>query len=550
MKKNWILFLIITAALLLRLWGLDKPLGLWNDEYMAWWISSFEFGKPLFHKIFLNCHMPLYYLFLKAWCALFGNADLSLRMSSVITGIFCIVSMYFLGKEYNGAKTGITCALFTSLSGFMIYFSQEVRPYSLIFLISAWIAFFFIKSLKTFNRLNFSMYILANFILLCTHTIGFVYVFFNLLVFSIIISKNNPSFKKIIYKAYAVLAVLFIPLGIFVLNILTRVGLSQNWGCFNFSKLFFVFSDYFTPVQLNLVNSPLNLVSYLSSQNIFSTILYFFIPAAIALFFILKTIKEKEPVLQALGLISLFYFAALTIAALTGKMVFTTKYSVELYPVLILYFVNGIYSLPNRLPAKSLSIIYFSITVIYLIFNANAPQKLPRTEGHKAPAILLEQAQIAEDDYVISLYHQFFRYEKYIKTKPQNIINVDKGSVAAYLFGEKRGEKDIIFYGKSELREPFSGNGELEIIKRIDSVYKNIPPGKKISIIVPTQAAFLSSNDLKRITKDDKEYDNAEIMFLTFSYAKIKFINEAFKFCNFLSMDELGSWVVITFVKK
>ena len=42
MKNNTFfkLFIIIILALILRLWYLDKPEGLWNDEYVGWLIAS------------------------------------------------------------------------------------------------------------------------------------------------------------------------------------------------------------------------------------------------------------------------------------------------------------------------------------------------------------------------------------------------------------------------------------------------------------------------------------------------------------------------------
>ena len=43
------LFLIVLFGLLIRITCLDKPEGLWNDEYISWYISS----KPLFSE-FIN----------------------------------------------------------------------------------------------------------------------------------------------------------------------------------------------------------------------------------------------------------------------------------------------------------------------------------------------------------------------------------------------------------------------------------------------------------------------------------------------------------------
>ncbi len=547
-KNNYIILAIIALlGLGLRLWSLDKPLGLWNDEYIAWWISSFDFGKEFFEKISLNCHMPLYYFFLKIWCLFFGDSDYVLRLSSVFIGLLNIISLYFLGKEYQDTKTGLICALFGTASGFLIYFSQEVRLYGLIFLISTWIAYFFIKTLKKPTAKSFLLYLLCNFLLLLTHTISFVYVFFNMLIFSLILLKN-PRFKRAVQASYVTLAVCFLPFVPFLITILTRDNLSQNWGVFNISKLFFVFIDYLTPVQTNISNSPLNLLNFFKDNNLFVILFFVIVPFVIATSFIGKALRQNEPKLRALTISALLYFVVLMIAAASGKLVLSTKYSIEIYPALILLFVSGI-QLCGKL-GKKFMILYFVSIFSYLLFFPNAPQKMTREEGHKAPIVLLTQMGITKADYVISLYHQFFRYEKYANFNPKHVIELDKGSVATYLMGEGYGEQNIKHNGKEMLKKEFLSQGSGAITQRIDSIYKSIPRGRKIAIIVPVQVAFFSSNDLKRIASNEDAYQKTEIMFMAFSYAKIKLINEAIKYCTLNDINELGSWIVLSFTKK
>ncbi len=548
-KNAFCLTIILILGIILRINMLDKPDGLWNDEYMGWWISSFEFGRPLFNKILSNCHMPLYYLYLKLWTTLFGNEDIVLRLSSVFIGLLCIVSMYFVGKEYKDEKTGLYCALFSAFSSFLIYFSQEVRLYGLIFLISAWIFYFFIKAVRTPSPFSIGMYLFSNFLLLITHTIGFVFVFFNLLIFSLIILRHKPQLKRPIITGYIIVALAFIPLVPFLFLVLTRETLSQNWGIFNISKIFFVFIDYLTPVQTNITNSALNLVTYFRAHAILENTIFVILPFTIAIYFIFRSIRRREPIIQALGITCLLYFVVMIIAALCGKLVLSTKYSVEIYPVLILLIVCGFTENETKL-TKNLAILYFVTVAAFLFFNPTAPQKLSRPEGHKAPAILLSQAKITDTDYVISLYHQFFRYEKYVEIVPKNIIEIDKGNISKYLICDSCGAADLKYRGKEKLKNAFLFKDEAVINKKFDSLYSQIPSGKRIAIIIPTQVAFFSSNDLKRIAGNEKEYKRSEILFLAFSYAKIKLIYTAFKYCEFESRNDRGTWIVLTFKKR
>ena len=148
MKKDTFLklFIIFVLGLMFRLWFIDKPEGLWNDEYVSWNIAAQTNLKTFFDLMIKNCHTPLYYFYLKAWMLICGDTDISLRLSSVIPSIFSIITMFFVGKELKNEKTGILCALLTAISSFNIYFAQEARLYSLIFLFTSLTILFFIEN--------------------------------------------------------------------------------------------------------------------------------------------------------------------------------------------------------------------------------------------------------------------------------------------------------------------------------------------------------------------------------------------------------------------
>jgi hypothetical protein len=79
-----ILILILLLGLVLRLWNLNKPEGLWNDEYITYSIASLKFNTDFFEAIKRNCHAPLHYFYLKIWMLVFRNSDFMLRLSSLV----------------------------------------------------------------------------------------------------------------------------------------------------------------------------------------------------------------------------------------------------------------------------------------------------------------------------------------------------------------------------------------------------------------------------------------------------------------------------------
>ena len=282
MKNFAKIFLIIILGIALRLIFINKPDGLWNDEYISWMIAATPFSGGFIDAVKSQCHMPFYYLYLKFFMTLFGQSDLLLRLTSVFAGVLSIPVMYFIGKE-NDENTGLTCAGITAISSFLIYYSQEVRLYSVLFLFSALSLLYTIKCIKNPIKKNFILYAISNFLILFTHTIGFVFVFFNLIILSINLYKQ---FKKVITTVWISIftgGILLTPL---IFKIFTTKSFSQWWGHFSISKIGFLFTDYFSPVLTNLTNAP---DKFLYMQKL---ALFMIIPAIIAIGCILKAIKK------------------------------------------------------------------------------------------------------------------------------------------------------------------------------------------------------------------------------------------------------------------
>ena len=127
------LYFTTLLGFLLRMTFLNKPEGLWNDEYVSWYIANTPLGNGFLQEVLKQCHMPLYYLYLKPFA---GCSDLILRLTSVVAGVVAIPVMYLVGKEFS-KKTANIAAVITSILPFLIYYSQEVRFYSLLFTFSA-----------------------------------------------------------------------------------------------------------------------------------------------------------------------------------------------------------------------------------------------------------------------------------------------------------------------------------------------------------------------------------------------------------------------------
>ena len=112
------IFFIALFGLLLRLSFINKPEGLWNDEYVSWYVANTPFQEGFWQEVLKQCHMPLYYLFLKPFASC---SDIVLRLTSVVVGVLAIFAMYFAGKEFS-KKVGLYSATITSILSFLIYY--------------------------------------------------------------------------------------------------------------------------------------------------------------------------------------------------------------------------------------------------------------------------------------------------------------------------------------------------------------------------------------------------------------------------------------------
>ena len=117
---------------------------------------------------------PRHFFLLHSWLRIFPFNDFYGRLLSLAIGILGIIAIFFLGKEVKDSKLGLIASLFTAINYLHIYFSQEVRFYTLVFLLSSLSYLFFIRAAKSARVLVFFLYSLSTLLLLYTHYFGLV----------------------------------------------------------------------------------------------------------------------------------------------------------------------------------------------------------------------------------------------------------------------------------------------------------------------------------------------------------------------------------------
>jgi mannosyltransferase len=129
LKARWILFLFLILALDLRVLWLGSK-SLWLDEANS--IHVAKVGQSeLWAGHSEGYHPPLFYGLLEYWLQ-FGESESALRLPQAIAGAACVLLVYALAADLARTQVALSAAALTAFSPLLIWYSQELRPYSLL----------------------------------------------------------------------------------------------------------------------------------------------------------------------------------------------------------------------------------------------------------------------------------------------------------------------------------------------------------------------------------------------------------------------------------
>jgi 4-amino-4-deoxy-L-arabinose transferase-like glycosyltransferase len=96
---------------------------------------------------------PLYYMIAWLWSRPFGTGEIGLRSLSALAGTASIAVIYMAAVELGmRRRVGLVGAAIVAVSPVLIWFSQDARAYSLVFLLSALSVLLFARALRDPSR--------------------------------------------------------------------------------------------------------------------------------------------------------------------------------------------------------------------------------------------------------------------------------------------------------------------------------------------------------------------------------------------------------------
>ena len=246
-RNFFLIFLICSLGLVLRLYQINFE-DFWFDEQASFWVAepSLLFEETVNRSYELDNGTHIFFNFiLKFFFDFFSYDPLIGRIIPLIFGFLSIPAISYLTFYMQKDKGYLLVAFLTSINFYLISYSQELREYSLVFLLGILSILFFYKAIDNLssskNKLvSSAFYILFSLIGLCTH------IFF----FIIILSQATYLFftyftekKKLLFALINIIFILIFYMFLMFDILVLLMSIDDHW--IKNVELNFIFDLYF-----------------------------------------------------------------------------------------------------------------------------------------------------------------------------------------------------------------------------------------------------------------------------------------------------------------
>ena len=143
--RAW-LFPMLLGAFALRLYHLGAD-SLWYDETVSLFLARQDLASLTRHTAG-DIHPPLYYYLLHFWGAFAGWSEFASAFLSLFFGVLLIALVYRAGRVWFDKGAALLAALLVAISPYNLWYSQEVRMYTLGAVLGLGSVFFFVQLMQ------------------------------------------------------------------------------------------------------------------------------------------------------------------------------------------------------------------------------------------------------------------------------------------------------------------------------------------------------------------------------------------------------------------
>ncbi len=210
--QHWgLLPLVVLVGFALRLYRLGAQ-SLWYDETVSAYLANQEL-PDLIHHTAHDIHPPAYYILLHFWIRLAGDSEFALAFFSLIFGTLLIALIYRIARCLLGQRTALWSAFLITISPFHLWYSQEVRMYTLAALLGTLAWWYAWKALHGEKRAVWCYTLVAAGGLYVLYYFVFLLLAINLTVLSwaALARRRTRKFLSNWILAQALILVLYVP---------------------------------------------------------------------------------------------------------------------------------------------------------------------------------------------------------------------------------------------------------------------------------------------------------------------------------------------------
>jgi mannosyltransferase len=143
--------------------------GFWFDEGNTVLLVHYPLGKMFGLIPQTESTPPLYYAMAWVWARLFGFGEAGMRSLSAVAGVATVPVAYATARKLISQRVGLIVAALAAFNPFLIWYSQEVRSYSLLVFLAAMSLLTFAYALEAPTGRRLAAWAVASALALATH---------------------------------------------------------------------------------------------------------------------------------------------------------------------------------------------------------------------------------------------------------------------------------------------------------------------------------------------------------------------------------------------
>ncbi len=404
---NAVVLSAIAIGAALRLYGLGQE-SMRLDEAQSVWQASHSIN---FIKSYMvqNIHLPLHNVLLHWWMKFVGTEEVSVRLMSAIPGILSLPALYLLAWEiFQDKKKALITLLIAAISPFWIWYSREIRMYTLLTLVSSLSYYFYLRILKENRPVLFTFFIAVNVLGIYTHYFFNFVLLIQALFF--IIAKRQMWFRKVKYNAKelfirftlsaAVVYLVFLP---WVLYFIVNHAQGGSFA-----------PELEKPSSFNVVLSFFEFALGYQPENLTAAIIALW-PLSVLIGFIFLT-KRKNPLTPGVYLaffgtvvpVVLVYLISIFISP-----IYLTRYLIHTTPLFMVAVAWLLTEMQGSI--RQLSMGVFFVIIMLALYNQKKNPENPARENYRDAVAYVNSVATDRDVIVVSppytLYPVYYYYD-------------------------------------------------------------------------------------------------------------------------------------------